>query len=205
VTRLQQLVLQGSVLGYALQKLVVLAPLYGLVFAGAYAFQGRRGEPWRAMVEAALHRVPVLGPARRSLALARLAVALETLLGAGVAVIEAWELAAAASGSPALLRVVREAKPRLYNGEMPSEMVSHSPAFIAPFANLYATGEVSGQLEDSLQRLNVLFQEEGSRKLKTFLTFSAGAIIFGVMLLIAWQVISFWLGYFQQIQQAIPQ
>ena len=68
--------------------------------------QARHGAVWRAWVGAAAPRVPVLGPARRNLALARLSLSLESLLTAGVSVVEAWPLAAAASGSPALQRTV---------------------------------------------------------------------------------------------------
>jgi type II secretory pathway component PulF len=58
------------------------------------------------LVERTLRWVPILGKARQDLALARLAAALEALLNAGVPIIGAWELAATASGSPALRRTV---------------------------------------------------------------------------------------------------
>ena len=85
----------------------ILIPVYAaagfLIFAG----QGRHGEKWRSVVENILRRIPLLGTARRCLALARLAAALEALLNAGVIITSAWELAVAASGSPALGRAVR--------------------------------------------------------------------------------------------------
>jgi len=205
VSWLQKLVLEGAVIGFILQKLLVLVPLYSVVFVLTYFSQGNRGETSRSTLERVLHVVPMLGTARRELALARLSAALEALISAGVTIIEAWELAAAASGSPALVRVVQAAKPRLLNGETPSEMINGSREFPQAFASLYHTGEVSGQLDDTLLRLNQLYQEDGARKLKTFLLGAAGAVIFSVMLLIAWQIISFWLGYFQQINNVIAE
>jgi type II secretory pathway component PulF len=204
ITWLQRLVLEGQLAGFLLQKIAVLAPLYGTVLLAIYTLQGSRGEAWRAALERLFGAVPGLGGARRSLALARLSAALEALLNAGVNIIEAWDLAARASGSPALRRVVAEARPRLDAGETPAEMVNRSREFPAHFAHLYHTGEISGQLEESLLHLRALFQEEGSRRLKVFLTSAAGLVILGVILLVAWQVIAFWLGYFQQIQQVIP-
>lgn len=204
ITRFQKLFLEGDLVGYVLQKLAFFAPFYAVVLLLVFAMQGRHGEPWRALVERWLRLVPVLGTARRSLALARLSAALEALIAAGVPIIEAWDLAAQASGSPALRRRVQEATPRLYAGETPAEMVNRSADFPPEFASLYHTGEVTGQLEESLQRLNGYFQEEGSRKLRTFMKGAGGAFILLVMLLIAYQIISFWLGYFQQIQQVIP-
>ncbi len=205
ITRLQRLILDGDMAGYVIQKIFCFGPLYGLVLLGVFALQGRHGENWRALVEQVLRPIPLLGTARRSLAVARLSAALEALISAGAPIIEAWELSAQASGSPALARVVRAAKPGLYAGETPSEMVSRSAEFPTEFANVYHTGEVTGQLEESLLRLNTLFQEEGSRKLRAFLKGAGTAFIVGVMLMIAYQVVSFWMGYFQQIQQVSPQ
>lgn len=199
--RLTGLILHGETFAFVAQKLSVLGPLYGTVAIGVLASQGQAGV-WRAFVEVALHFVPVLGRARRCLAVARLASALEALINAGVSIIEAWELAAAASASPALVRLVRGAKSQLYRGMPPSEMVSASGEFPGEFAHMYAAGELSGKLDESLRRAQVYFQEAGARKLKTFVFTCAGALILGIMLLVAWQVISFYLGYFKQAQEA---
>ena len=72
---------------YLGQTLGMLIPLYGVVGLMIFAAQSRHGETWRACVESCLHPVPVLGVARRYLALARLAAALEALLSAGVTII----------------------------------------------------------------------------------------------------------------------
>jgi type II secretory pathway component PulF len=165
--------------------------------------QGTRAEGWRAFVERILNGVPVLGKARRSLALARLSVALEALLNAGVTIIEAWELAAAASGSPALRRVVARAKPDWINGTRPSETVSSRPEFPHAFASLYHTGEISGQLDDALRRSHALYQDEGSRGMKKFVFGFAGLLVGLVFLGAAFEIVSFWMGYFQQINDVI--
>ena len=90
-----------------------LAPFYLIAAFIIYASQGRRGEKWRAIFEAILRPIPILGTARHYLALSRLSAALEALLNAGMTIIEAWEMAAAASGSPAIQRAVIAWKPRL--------------------------------------------------------------------------------------------
>src|SRR5262249_37194969 len=118
-----QLLTAGAVRAYLTQTVGVLLPLYAVVGTVAYAAQGKHGERWRALVETIVSGVPVLGQARRELALARLAAALEALLNAGVNIIEAWELAANASGSPALRRTVHRWRPRLEAGETPAELL----------------------------------------------------------------------------------
>ncbi len=58
------------------------------LFLEIYACQGKRGERWRTRVESVLHPVPLLGTARKYLALSRLASALEALIGSGVSIIK---------------------------------------------------------------------------------------------------------------------
>src|SRR5260221_10488282 len=154
-----------NLLAYLAQICAVLLPIYAVVIALLFAAQERHGERWHAFIERVLGRVPLCGAARRSLALARLAAALEALITAGGTIILAWDLAAAASGSPALARAVAAWRPRVVAGKTPAEEVSASRNFPEMFANLYYTGEVSGQLDDSLRRLSKYYQEEGRRKL----------------------------------------
>jgi len=188
---------------YAAKTLGVLVPVYGVVAFLLYAAQGRHGEGWRSAVESVLHCVPLLGKARRNLALARLAAALEALLSAGVNIIDAWELAAEASGSPALRRAVSLWRAELLSGVTPAETVRASGEFPELFANLYNTGEVTGSLDDSLRRLHTLYQDEGERQLRAVAEWTPKLVYFGIVLLVGWQVVRFWIGYFDQINRAI--
>lgn len=190
-------------LPYLAKTLGLLIPVYAAVVALVYAAQGQHGERWRSLIEHTLHHVPVLGSARRNLSLARLASALEALLAAGVSIIEAWDLAGAASGSPALGRAVVAWKPQVLSGVTPGEAVRHSGAFPDLFCNLYQTGEVTGSLEETLQRLSTLYHEEGARQMKAVAEWTPKLVYFGVAIMVAWQVIKFWTGYFDQINKAI--
>jgi len=192
----------GNLVAYLCQTLGVLLPLYAVVALVIFAAQSRHGEAWRACFESLLHPIPVLGQARRYLALGRLAAALEALLSAGVTIIEAWELAATASGSPALRRTVLGWRPLVNAGQTPAEAVSASGSFPGIFASQYATGEVSGQLDDTLRRLRAYYQEEGSRKLHAVARWTPRAIYLCVVLMIAYRIISFYTNYFNQVRDA---
>ena len=157
----------------------------------------------RAGIEQLLRGVPVLGQARRELALARLSAALEALVNAGVLIIESWDLAAAASGSPALRRAVRDWKPRLFAGATPADVLRHSPEFPELFANLYRTGELSGQLDDTLRRLHALYQDSASRKLKAVAQWTPRLLYFAIMLVIAYKIVAFYTGYFGQLNEVM--
>lgn len=203
ISPLPRLVSSGNLVAYVFSTLGILVPLYAVVGLLLYATQGQHGEQWRSVIEIGLGRVPYLGKARRNLALARLASALEALISAGVTIIEAWDLAAAASGSPALHREVSRWKPDLLSGVTPAEVVRQSREFPETFASLYQTGEVTGSLDDTLRRLHGLYQAEGSRQLQAFAEWTPKLVYFAVALLVAWQVIRFWSGYFDQINKTI--
>jgi type II secretory pathway component PulF len=170
----------------------ILVPIYAAASFLIFAGQGRHGEKWRSVVENLLRTIPVLGAARRCLALARLAAALEALLNAGVIITSAWELAVAASGSPALGRAVRGWKEAVESGATPAELIKQSPLFPEMFASLYATGELSGQLDETLGRLHRHYQEEGSRKMRALAEWLPKLVYYAVMLLIAWRIVSFY-------------
>jgi type IV pilus assembly protein PilC len=183
--------------------LMIAVPIYSVVFLIIYACQGRHGESWRSKIEQILGCVPILRTARHNLALARLSMALESLLNAGVPIVTAWELAATASGSPALDRTVRSWKPSIENGSTFSELISDSGRFPELFANLYHTGEVSGTTDQTLLRLHNLYQTEGQAKMKALSQWTPKLVYFGIMLFVAFKVISFYTGYFAEVNQAI--
>jgi type IV pilus assembly protein PilC len=189
---------------YLAKVLLVLLPVYAVLLAVGWAAHGHHGEQWIKRLESLLHRIPLLGKARRNLALARLASALEALVSAGVTIIEAWELAATASGSPALARAVHQWRPLLQTGTTPAEALRATREFPELFVNLYNTGEVTGSVDDSLRRLHVLYEEEGGRQMKAVAEWTPKLIYFGVVIVVAWQVISFWTGYFNSVGEAIP-
>ena len=178
------------------KAVLTLSPLYILTALIIYAGQSKHGEKWRSFLESILNPLPVLGAGRRSLALSRLAMALEALISAGVTVVEAWEFAAVASGSPALRRVIAEWKPQFAAGKTPAELVRSSAIFPEMFANLYHSGEVSGKLDETLQRLYVFYREDGVYKIRMVAKTIPWIIYFAVMLMIAYKIIQFYLGLY---------
>jgi type II secretory pathway component PulF len=189
-----------SVTKFFLETFGILLPIYGGIMFVIFAAQGRRGAIWRSLFERILRPIPVLGTARHALALSRLCAALEALINAGVTIIEAWEMASAACGSPSIQRTVLAWRPEVMAGKTPSEVVNAAPRqFPEVFRNLYASGEVSGQLDDTLERLRIYYQEEGTAKLHFLAQWVPKFIYFMVAGYIAFKVIGFYTGYFKTI------
>jgi len=196
-----ELFLTGNIASYLAKVAIVLIPVYLVVAFVVVATHGERGHHWRALMERLLAFVPFWGAARRALALARLSAALEGLLSAGVNVVEAWPLAAVASGSPQLRKTVDGWGPMLAAGKTPAELVTDSRRFPDLFSSQYAAGEVSGQLDENLERLRDYYQAEGTRKLELLAQWTPRIVYLAIMLVIAYRVIQFWVGYFGRISE----
>lgn len=178
---------------------LILSPLYIAIALLIYAMQSKHGRSWRGLVESLLHWIPMLGTARRYLALSRLSAALEALISAGVNILEAWPLAANASASPALSRAVASWKEEFAAGRTPAELVQESSVFPETFIHLYTSGEMSGKLDESLRRLHTYYQEEGAHKSQLLAQWVPRLIYLLIAILIGYVVIKFWSDYFNQI------
>jgi type IV pilus assembly protein PilC len=189
--------------GYLFKVALLLVPVYGATALLILATRGPRGEAWRAGLERALHVIPLVGSGRRQLALSRCAAALEALISAGMGILEAWPLAAAASGSPALMNEVSGWRPGFVRGRTPAELLRESAVFPEMFANLYHGGEISGRLDETLKRLANYYSEEGTRSLRAAAQWFPRLVYFFIAGYIAWRVIQFWTGYFNQIGQVM--
>ena len=54
-------------------------------------------------------------------------------------------------------------------------------------------------LDETLLRIRRLYHEEGSRKLRAIAAWTPKIIYFGIAIMIAWRVISFWTSYYAQV------
>ncbi|MDB6130649.1 MAG: type secretory pathway protein, partial [Verrucomicrobiales bacterium] len=196
ISSLQALVLKAQILPWFIEKIAILGPIYFVVIGLLLLFKLNRAEPFLEVIERIAYRVPFLGKAQRSMAVARLSVALESLLNAGVTVIEAWQFAAVSSGSVILKKEVLPWKERMENGQTPSELVNSSRAFPEMFRNLYAAGEISGQQDDTLRRLSEYYHEDSARKYHIFTKLLVGVVFAGGALYVGYTVVSFYAGYF---------
>ena len=183
--------------------LVALFGFYVATFVLIFATQNKHSEAWRAKVEFFLNKIPLVGKARKHLAVARLSAALEALISAGVSIIEAWALAGRASGSVALQRTVDSWIPSLRAGKTPAEMLQQTRKFPDIFTSQYVAGEISGKLDETLERLRDYYQEDGGQKVRAL----AQWIPIGIYLLILIGggafVIWFWVTYFNKVQDAV--
>lgn len=194
-----QRILIGEIGAYLGSVGLALLPIYLAGFAVFYLAQGSHGFAVRSLLEKVFGLVPLLGEARQSLSLSRLCLALEALLSAGTPMSRAWALAANASGSPRIQKAVRPFESAIEGGRTPGELLTHLRGFPDMFVSLYQSGEVSGRLDENLERLRIHYQEEGFRKLRLFAVWLPRMIYFFVLAVAAYFIIWFWVGYYEGI------
>lgn len=181
---------------FILEKVAVYGIFIGAITLSIFLSQGKRGEGWRSFLESLSGLVPLLGTARKHLFIARLSSALEAMVSSGVSIVKAWPMAAAASGSAQLKRHVSGWATHLEEGHTPSELVNDNPYFPEMYKSEYYTGEISGKLDDSLRRMQAYYQEEGFRDMRMFTRVFSGTVYGIIALLIAYNVITFYIHYF---------
>ncbi|MCW1885256.1 type II secretion system F family protein [Luteolibacter flavescens] len=174
---------------------LILLAVYAAVFVlwlGVKAML--RGASTSTGLDRFLRRIPVLGGARRAMAMARFTKVYHTSLLAGLSMRETVETACEASHSA----VIRDAGRRLGlvlegGGFLGPTMISCG-AFPSAFARSYATAEESGSLDRDLARWTVVYQEEAAKGTKAAAGFISKGVYFAVLIFIAWTIISTYTG-----------
>ena len=106
----------------------------------------------------------------------------------------------------ALAREVLKWRPQIeVEQKTPGEILADENVFPTMFTSLYRTGEVSGQLDDTLKRLHEYSRVEGHRQMQLFTRGLTIAIILLIMIAIGAQVVMFWVGYFNNINNVMSQ
>lgn len=184
---------------FIVEKAIVYGTLWGAIIFFIFACQGKRGDRWRSLLEHLHQSIPMLRTALKYLALFRFVTALDALVNSGISIIKSLPMAAAGSGSPHLKRKVADWPRQLESGITPAELIRAQPYFPEMFVNLYHTGEISGRIDDSLKRMQIYYREEGFRILRAFLRIVSGVIYALIAIMIAYNVISFWMHYFSAV------
>ena len=79
----------------------------------------------------------------------------------------------------------------------------NAPECVFPelFRSLYATGEVSGQLDLTLQRLHRHYEEQAGQKFQNLAAWTPKLLFMAVAIGIGYQVVHFYTGYFDQLNK----
>ena len=105
-----------------------------------------------AGIDRALLATPVVGPLRRRIATARLERTLATLLGSGLPILPALEIAAASQADAAVAEEVLRAREEVRAGDRLNASLRRGGVFPFLFVQMVEVGEEGGRLPEMLER-----------------------------------------------------
>ena len=136
-----------------------------------------RRPAYRRRWHAFLLRLPWLGPLIRGVDTSRFASTLAILVGGGVPLLAALASGARVMGNTVMREAVERAIERVREGASLARALGETRAFPPLLVHLVASGEVSGKLEQMLERAARLETQALERRLAVFLTLLEPAMI----------------------------
>lgn len=189
----------GSILGNFAVALLVAYAVGGALAAVAVILARKAAvDP---TLDAALRRVPVLGGARRSLAMARFAKAWHIGALAGIPVAESARMAADASQAGGIRRAGLNLADAAGKGEALGPAMLANDAIPRDFARAYAIAEEAGGLDKELARWAGIFDDESRRAMKTLSATLPKVAYFVIVAFIAWKIVAFYSGYYGMLEE----
>jgi len=196
---------RGTIFAKAYMGLAFVALLMLILFAGGspLAFTLKKGLKvilwlvglwlvWRVLamtkwtaefVDLVLLHLPIVSAPFRKFMVARFARTLALLYASGVPPDVSLELAAQSTGSPFIVSAAEQLKVKLQRGEKFSSVIGQIPFMPPLVAQMLATGEKSGNLDESMVKVAEFLESEGRTGLKT-IPIVAGFALYGFMLLL---------------------
>ncbi|MBC2595823.1 type II secretion system F family protein [Ruficoccus amylovorans] len=133
--------------------------------------------------------------------MADLASALKGFVEAGLPIGESWAAAGAVTGNARLKAAGLAIREAVNRGEAPSAHLARLGCFPADFVSLYTTGERTGHLDSSLAALARRYQDQANTGLTVTMILYPMLIFLVVAGLVVVQVVGFYAGYFNQINE----
>jgi general secretion pathway protein F/type IV pilus assembly protein PilC len=129
-------------------------------------------------------RAPMLGPLFASIAVARFARMLGTLLENGIPMLQAIDIARDSAGNPVLARALERASESVRQGEQLSKPLAESGLFAEDVIEIIAVGESANTLPSVLVRLADTLEARIDRALATVLRLMEPAMLLFIALVV---------------------
>lgn len=142
-------------------------------------------------------RLPILGMLLSQAALARFARCLATAYGAGVALLDALETVAPASGDPLHEQAILRLRQAMGNGQGLHQAMAEDPLFTPLLVQLSAIGESSGTLDEMLARAASHYEDQVSQSLEQLTGLLEPMIVLILGVLVGGLVVAMYLPIFQ--------
>jgi type II secretory pathway component PulF len=153
--------------------------LVGIVIIGSLVRSWFASEKGRRLWEGLILRIPLVGPLVAQFAMARFSRMLGTLLGAGVPLVQALNVARKSIGNQILVDAVGQAIERVQQGgQLGASLAECKGLFPSSVVEMIAVAEESGKLDQELIRIANVTEGDLDRHLKTAVAFAEPLLLF---------------------------
>jgi len=164
---------------------------YALIMAGGLVVAGLMLKNWftseqgRRVWETIMLKTPIVGPLAARFAMARFCRMLGTLLGAGVPLVQALNVARRSLGNQILIDAVAQSIERVQEGGRLGESLADCQGlFPSSVLEMIAVAEESGRLDAELVRIANVTEGDLDRNLRTAVALAEPAMLFMIASLI---------------------
>ena len=176
--------------------------LGGFGALGMFLAIGRRNPAIRVKIDAFLLRIPVFGELISQINMARLVTYLALFYRTGVEIVYSLQLSERLVGNRAVARAVAGVREAIIGGESLGTAFAADPVFPPMVVRSISLGEVTGHLDDALNRASIYYEREipaAVRRMVTILQPALIAVMGGAVLLVALAIILPILGIYDSI------
>jgi len=156
-----------------------------------------RGGLWGRPIQNLRLRVPVLGPALQTVALARLAWSMFLTMNAGMELRRSLRLSLRSTGCTRYMDQIGQIDREIAGGNSIFESFYAAGCFPPDFLDALQVGEHSGKLVESMARLSRQYQDQARASLATLTTlagFAVWALVALLIVVLIFRIFSFYLG-----------
>jgi type IV pilus assembly protein PilC len=176
-------------------NLLLVAGLLVLLVIGAYAWL--RQPVQRTRFDALLLKLPLLGDVVRKFAVAQLARTLGTLLGGGIPLVNALDVASRSVANRYVAGQLVGMAQEVREGQSLAATMRGRRVFPDVAVKMTEVGEATGALQDMLNSLAEFYDEEIATNLERFVTLVEPALLITMGLVIAGLLLALYLPLFQ--------
>ncbi len=157
-----QLPLPTMVLVYASHAMVYVGPvlLVGAIAIWLWWRANKNTDRVRGLIDPMKLRLPVFGQLNRKIVIARFARNLSNMIGAGVPILQALQIAGEVSNNFVVERALGRVSESVRKGESIAVPLDREPVFPKMVSQMVAVGEDAGSLEVMLEKISLFYDNE---------------------------------------------
>jgi type IV pilus assembly protein PilC len=146
-------------------------------------------------------KIPMrIGATVHKVALARVSRTLATLIGAGVDIIQALEIAGSTSGNWVIEQALENTRTRVHEGAPVSQPLTEDPAFPPMLGHMVKIGEETGELDKMLTKIADFYEDEVDTAIKSLTSIIEPILMIGVGAMVGTIVIAMYMPMFKMLE-----